>query len=185
MFVRVFIIVLFFILLGQFSQVFAQTPTDATSATKEAKLSVDYHLPYPGILPDNPLYKLKLIRDKIRELFTTNPEKKADFYLLQADKRLAAGILLFEKGKGELSEQTISKGQNYLEKALIESQKAKDAKTSVLDFSAKIKASSSKHREEIEKLMEKSGGQLSEKFEGGLQRAIEFEKRAERFNPEN
>src|SRR5438309_421306 len=51
-------------------------------------VSISYQLPYPGMLPDNPLYFLKVIRDGVWSFLLSNPLKKADFDLLQADKRV-------------------------------------------------------------------------------------------------
>jgi len=192
---KIFLIALFFILFGIIgsSYSFAKTPTqlpqeisdkEVEEATEGATMEkINYELPYPGILPDHPLYIFKMIRDRIIELLTSDPTKKASFYLLQADKRLAAGILLLEKGKRDLSETTISKGQNYLEKSLAKANDAKNQQKSVLDIAAKIKASSAKHREEIEKLRDSATGGLAEKFDQYLQRAQDFEKRANEFNP--
>ena len=50
-----------------------------TEAQEEITESVNYQLPYPGrILPDHPLYFLKMIRDRIWLFFTTNSLKKAE-----------------------------------------------------------------------------------------------------------
>ena len=61
--------------------------------------AIDYTLPYPGILPDNPLYFLKDLRDKIIEFLISDPVNKAEFYILQADKKLNMGITLSGMGK--------------------------------------------------------------------------------------
>lgn len=77
----------------------------------------EYVLPYPGILPDHPLYFLKQIRDGIMDFLIVDPLRKAEFHLLQADKRLAMGKLLVERGKRALGEATVSEGERYLERA--------------------------------------------------------------------
>lgn len=66
-----------------------------------APARVEYALPYPGMLPDNPLYILKKVRDSIIELLISNPVNKAEFYVLQADKKLNMGISLSALGKKE------------------------------------------------------------------------------------
>ncbi len=58
----------------------------------------NYALPYPGMLPDHPLFFLKQIRDRVMELLISDPIKKAEFYLLQADKRLSMA-LMYDEGK--------------------------------------------------------------------------------------
>ena len=50
----------------------------------------NYLLPYPGMLPDNPLYMLKAMRDRVINFLIADSQKKAEFYLLQSDKRLNA-----------------------------------------------------------------------------------------------
>lgn len=71
-------------------------PTPVPTPTK-----VEYALPYPGMLPDNPLYILKKFRDAIIELLISNPINKSEFYILQADKKLNMGISLSTLGKPE------------------------------------------------------------------------------------
>ena len=60
---------------------------------------VTYEMPYPGILPDNPFYPLKTLRDRVVGFLITDPGKNATFDLLQADKRFQAGVMLYEKDK--------------------------------------------------------------------------------------
>lgn len=88
-------------------------PSEQTPAPK-----IEYILPYPGILPDHPLYTLKLIRDRILDFLIVDPLRKAEFYILQADKRLGMGISLLNKGNVELAEKTVSKGEKYLFQAV-------------------------------------------------------------------
>lgn len=78
---------------------------------------VVYPLPYPGILPDHPLYVFKQIRDQILLLLITNPVRRIEFHILLADKHLNMGIFLVEKGKSKLAVTTISRGVAYLGKA--------------------------------------------------------------------
>ena len=78
---------------------------------------VDYELPYPGMLPDNPLYFLKQIRDWILDKLIVDPVKKAEFYILQADKRVAMGMILNAGGKAPLGEEVISKAEKYMNNA--------------------------------------------------------------------
>ncbi len=114
-----FLIISFTQVVPVFAQdVFSPTPT----VTPPTQPSIDYPLPYPGLLPDNPLYPLKAARDRIISFLISNPVKKADFDLLQADKRLSMGESLIDKsGKNApLAVTTISKGQNYFVEAVQE-----------------------------------------------------------------
>jgi hypothetical protein len=83
-----------------------------------AATPVQYDLPYPGMLPDNPLYVLKQARDWILDKMIVDPMKKTEFYILQGDKRLAMGLIFSESGKSVLSEQIISKGEKYMNNAV-------------------------------------------------------------------
>jgi len=95
-------------------------PAIAVEATPAAtQATVDYTLPYPGLLPDSPLYFVKQIRDWIMDKLVNDPVKKAEFNVLQADKRLSMGVMLIEKGNGALAEQTISKGEKYMNSAVL------------------------------------------------------------------
>lgn len=77
---------------------------------------VVYNLPYPGILPDNPLYFIKGIRDKILELVTRDNLKKAELYLLFSDKRVAMAESLAQKGKDKQALTIFYEGEQYSQK---------------------------------------------------------------------
>lgn len=94
------------------------TTTETVTATPTASQTIDYALPYPGLLPDNPLYFLKQVRDWILDKLIMDPVKKSEFYILQADKRLSMGMLLDQSGKNSLGEETISKGEKYMSNAV-------------------------------------------------------------------
>lgn len=115
---------IFFLFVSSISRVSAQeqtmellTPTPTVRTEEMTETKVEYTLPYPGMLPDHPLYNLKRVRDYILERLIADPVKKAEFYILQADKRLQMGVYLAAQGKNVLAESTISKGEKYLEKA--------------------------------------------------------------------
>lgn len=76
----------------------------------------DYQLAYPGMLPDNPFYKLKVLRDKIWEVLVTDPQKKVDFYLLQTDKQIGMVPPLVTKGEITLAKSTALKAENNFTK---------------------------------------------------------------------
>lgn len=94
----------------------ASSSKDAVTAEVQPK--IEYALPYPGILPDHPLYNLKRFRDYVLERLISDPVRKSEFYVLQGDKRLAMGMALFAQGKGVLAESTLSKGEKYMEKSV-------------------------------------------------------------------
>lgn len=108
------------------SQVKAQTGQDETSlatnsgsAAPTQSQTVDYYLPYPGILPDHPLYWLKMTRDRIMLWLTFNPNTKFERLLLFADKRIGAAKVLTDGGKVQLGITTATKAEKYLEQAYL------------------------------------------------------------------
>src|SRR3989338_9242539 len=128
-----------------------ETPKEDTTSTPSSVKTIDYALPYPGLLPDNPLYVLKAVRDRIVEILISDPIKKANFYLLTADKRLNEGVSLFNKGekKYALGETAVSKGENYFEKGIAQIEKAKKQGIVTLDVSQRFHLASLKHIEII------------------------------------
>lgn len=129
---------------------------------------VDYTLPYPGILPDHPLYFLKRMRDTILEKLISDPIRKAEFYLLQSDKRLQMGIMLINAGKGSLGETTISKAEKYMEQAVSGLSAYKKSGSAVPPYIVeRLEKATAKHTEVITELLrnvneaEKSGLQGS------------------------
>jgi len=106
--------------------------------------SVDYLLAYPGkINPDNPLWYLKVIRDKAWYTFTFNLQKKIELNLLFADKRLSSSLILLKNNKPDLGVVTLTKAEKYLEKAV-----PSDASDG--EYLKKLAIASLKHRQVIE-----------------------------------
>src|SRR3989304_7858985 len=83
---------------------------------------VDYYLPAPGYLPDHPLYWVKMVRDRVDLWLTFSTTAKSQRFLNYADKRLAAGWALVEKGEIDLGVSTLTKGEKYLDQALASGQ---------------------------------------------------------------
>ena len=84
----------------------------------------EYLLPYPGMLPDHSLYKIKVLRDKIILLLIRDPIKKAAKHLQMADKELFAALKLVEKDKIALAQQTAFKAEHHMTRLVGEIQKA-------------------------------------------------------------
>lgn len=125
-------------------------------------VAIDYSFPYPGLLPDNPLYFLKATRDRVVSFFIKDSMKKASFELLQADKRVEAAVLLSKKGTSQapLVVATFSKGDNYFEEATQSVIKAKSEKKDVASLVGKMQTAARKYKEVLLSL---SGNLSSEK----------------------
>ena len=72
----------------------------------------EYTLPYPGILPDHPLYVFKKFRDRIMEMLIADPVRKVEFYILQSDKSVSSVIFLVSQKKYALALQTLHDSKN-------------------------------------------------------------------------
>jgi hypothetical protein len=129
--------------------------TPSPKAVIEARPSeIDYTFVYPGkVLPDNPLWSLKALRDKILYLITSNSLKKAERVLLYSDKRLLASQELFRKNKPDIALSTLSKGEKYLEIATSQEGIARQNGIDTKDFLVKLANASLKHRQVIEEMM--------------------------------
>jgi len=133
----------------------------------EEEKEVDYYLPYPGILPDHPLYWLKMVRDRVQLLLITDPLTKAKKLLLYADKRLGAGWALVEGNKIDLGVTTLTKAEKYLERAVMTADKLGDGGEEER-FKEKLEKAEMKHREVLLKLKENVSGEYKiviEQFE--------------------
>jgi len=158
-------------------------PMPTTSLTPSpVPAAIEYQLPYPGILPGSPLYSIKMIRDRIIETLTSDPFKKANFYLLQSDKRTASALMLYEKGDEKMAETTLTKAQKYLEKSLSKATEAKNSGKDVGDIFARIKDSAAKQKQEIEIISGKSKEREASLVDD-LKKIKNIEKNADQLKP--
>lgn len=132
-------------------RIYSQSP----SPEPQARLpEIDYDLAYPGrILPNSFLWPVKALRDKIWVAVVTNPSKKAEILLLNADKRLWAAYLIAQKEEFEVAVSTLSKAEKYLEEAFREEEVARQKGTDTTDLLQKIALASLKHRHMMEETM--------------------------------
>jgi len=137
-----------------------------------------YTLPYPGILPDNPLYFLKTLRDRIIIFFISDPLKKSAFYLLQSDKRLESTWYLLKKDAGhtDLALSTLSKSTNYLSQAVDEVKNAKDAGQETGDILGKLQQATQKHAAVIMDMTALPGLSHKDSFVKEEKRVMDLEK---------
>ena len=118
---------------------------DVSDGTASGQVSEDdYSLPYPGMLPDHPLYFLKMVRDRVQLWMTRDALKRAELLLLYADKRIAAALALAEKGKSGLAVSTATKAGKYLERAVNTDLTSVD-EVKQNELSSKIRKASVKH----------------------------------------
>lgn len=158
--------------------ILAQEERETLEASPSTK--VEYFLPYPGILPDHPLYFLKVFRDRVLDFLIRDPVKKIEFHLLMADKRLNMGIFLIDKGKPSLAETTVSKGEKYLLRAVEGVKKAEEKGREVdpglLD---ELKKATLKHGEVILELLEKAPDEQKIGFNSSLELVEKIQEKLE------
>lgn len=148
--------------------VFPQDSATVSAQKTEVQPQVMYYLPYPGVLPDSPLYKLKVARDWVQLWLTFDEVQKAQRELLYADKRINAARALIEGGKPELGVSTATKAEKYLEQAvnltLTLQQSGKDVKSLLLTLAK----ATTKHGEVLQQLLPRTSGTDSQSLEGAL-----------------
>lgn len=165
-------------------------PSQATPTTSNAgvlqdatvKPKVEYQLPFPGILPDNPLYMLKVARDRIMELLIAEPVRKTEFYILQADKRLGMGVQLLEKGNSALAETTLSKGETYMDKAVSTAVNYKTSGKEIPGYLVdRLSRSLMKHNEVLSEEVVKASETIKPALSGFLETVKKLQTEAEKL----
>lgn len=152
-----------------FAFLFSASIAGANESTASAVIK--YDLAYPGILPDNPLYKLKVLRDKIISSFIGDPKNKINFYLLQADKGILATAMLVDKNKIKLAEETVLKAEHNFTLLIHEFGNLSEKPDAA--FFQRLKTSSLKHQEVLLSLIKRVPGDQRNVFET----VLEFSKR--------
>lgn len=147
----------------------------------------EYFFPWPGILPDNKFYKVKVLRNKIIERLIINPVKKVEFDLLMADKTIYASKLLMEKGQVALAKETALKGENYYSMLVQDYNRALqeyDTVPPVLD--RRITQAASEHQKIFKQLEKSASGKDKETFQIVIKFSqINFDFIKELRNPKN
>ncbi len=111
-----------------------------------AGASILDRLPKPEIMPDNPLYILKIWYEKIIIFISFGDVKRAERYSKLAEERLQEAEQMAKEGKNELAQRALVEYEKYLNKAL---EKADELKKQAQE-EAKQKA-----KDEINRALEK------------------------------
>lgn len=151
--VLVFVLVLYLGRLLSGTVVLAAATPAATTSVK-----IDYALPYPGMLENNPFFFLKVLRDKIVVRLIADPVAKSFYLLLLADKRISAGQMLMNRGEQKLGATTIGEAEVYFAQAVDTALGAKSSGRDTTSLLAKLTVAAAKHEEVIGDLMNKVRG---------------------------
>jgi hypothetical protein len=146
-------LIIFILILLPAAAYFVMESSGATT-DNSTNNKVVYDLPYPGMLSDNPVYFVKIIRDRITEFLTRDNLKKAQLYLLYSDKRVAMSLSLAKKGKNNQAISAYSKAEKYFLKIppLLEAAK-KQGESPPSSFIEILKLSNAKHKELLNQLL--------------------------------
>ncbi len=126
----------------------------------------DYILSWPGILPDNKFYKLKVLRNKIISKMIVSPIKKVEFDLLMADKTIYASKLLIDKGEVSLAKDTALKGENYFSNLVMDYGKAMSSGRKIpQELDMKINLAAIKHQKVFNSIINKVNDKDKKTFE--------------------
>lgn len=176
------IIFVLFILLVSIKVGVVNAQEASLSATPAAS-KISYALAYPGLLPDSPIYFLKAARDRVIAFFISDPIKKAEFELLQADKRVEASYLLSQKGeeKIDLAKSTFSKAENYFEGAIVRANVAKSQGVNVSELAKKLADANSKHQEVLANIEKNLSKKDKQKFSVERERLKELANRVKQL----
>lgn len=145
------LVVSFLIVIPAFFYIIASSYSQAITLSEK---KVIYDLPYAGILPDNPLYVLKQVRDFVLEFTTRDQMKKAEMLLVSSDKKIHMAQLLSKKGKSKLVIQVLvaAEKQSLKIPGLVTSSKQQGVGPKE-GFVYRLKLSNVKHREVMEELI--------------------------------
>jgi hypothetical protein len=151
----------------------------AQVVSNSSQTQIDYQLPYPGMLPDNPLFFLKVIRDNLTAFFLSKPLDKAQFDLLQSDKNVQASYLLVtqEVGKTDLALQTFSQSQDELSQAIDQIASARKQGYNITEMYKKVNLSNEKHMQLLQSIGQQTGQKNTQTFQKELGREKSFTKK--------
>lgn len=137
----------------------APSPEQSTAPVNCAprQQEINYYLPYPGILPDHPLYWLKMLRDRIKLDLTKDPVSHYQLLLLYADKRIGAAQVLIQGNKVSLGTPTAVKAEKYIQRVLVEFENLKRAGKTTAIMEDQVVKVTAKHQEILQKLLDKAG----------------------------
>lgn len=119
------------------AQVFLAAALAASpSATPSANLA---KLPAVHILPDNPLYFLKTLKEQAQLFITRNAKDQSDLLLSFSQERLAEAVKVAEKGKTQVSDKLLEAYGEDIKQAKEKVEQAKAAGEQTHDLLIKLK----------------------------------------------
>ncbi len=128
-------------------------------ATPSAEVS---ELPTVHILPDNPLYFLKTLKEKVQLLIIRSASGQADLFLGFAQKRLAEALKVAKKGKVHISEKLFEAFGRDIELVQEKIKEAKRKGEQTRDLLVKLQETVAYQKSVVEKMQEEASFYSSE-----------------------
>jgi len=146
------------------------------------KLSVNYYFASAGsVLPDSPLWGVKVLRDKFWLFLTPGSTRKSELNLLFSDKRLMAAKILTQKGKYDLACSTILKSHNYFVEAVNLEDEARKGGDNTDELLLLLTKASLAHKETIQSLQNAFPDDLKTEFSSIIEYLSEFYDRSSSY----
>lgn len=142
-----------------FSAVFIQTIRPVYADEKPAPIdieinTVEYDLPYPGMLPDHPLYVLKSARDAVMVFLTRDYIKKSELMLLLSDKHAAMAMALAKNGEWSDAAEVLRQSEDMFDEILKTLDESTDQGVAPGgELIQQVIMSNEKHKEVIQQLL--------------------------------
>ena len=164
--------------------VFFSSAQIAFAQDSSEPLPTSYDMTHPGLLPDHPLYFLKVARDNVMGFFKGEPLDRASFALLQADKHMAASqVMLSQKQNSELAYISLETSQDYLEESIRQTASAKKEGIGTEELCQKLKQASQKHLAMFGELKQYVSEEDKKKFEEDRKNAEKLTKMTAALRP--
>ncbi len=116
--------------------------------------AVEYDLPYPGMLPDHPLYVLKSARDAVMVFLTRDYIKKSELMLLLSDKHVAMAMALAKNGEWGDAAELLQQSEDMFDEMLTTlEESASQGVSPGEELIQQVTMSNEKHKEVIQQLL--------------------------------
>ena len=184
---RAFLLFSFFLIASTLTAVLSVENQDSTKAAALdfEKQVREYSLAYPGMLPDNPMYFIKATRDRIVEFLISDPLKKAQFHLLQTDKRIAAvSYLVPQRKESKYVEEELKLAEKYFLLTLEDLKRAKEQNIAVDDTTSRMRIAVRKYQLILTDLQKQAKDeQTRTSLTNAVQKFVELEKNVAKVPP--
>lgn len=128
---------------------FSQSPSDIPSSVPD----IDYFLPGTGLIgPDDLLWELEVLRDKVWLTATQDSFNKSEILLLLADKRISYAQQLAARDNYSEAIEVAEKAEMYLDDAYKTLRSDNVTMDDCRDYCRELSLSALKHRELLEKM---------------------------------